>query len=530
MADDDEIIEGEATEVNNDTAIAVVPQPSVQTSLIVGGTAGLALMSDEAFEENLQSLVKLRERVDKVKLAIMREGVDYGTIPGTPKPTLLKPGAETLLRTFGLADTYIIVRTLGDGETGPDITYEVRSRIHVGDGDGPVIAEGVGEANSWEKKHRYRGFAARTCPSCGVVAIKRGKDFATKAPNWYCDRKMDGCGSNFPDAHGAITSQDVGQQENADPYDAANTLLKMAKKRSLVDGILTATGTSGVFTQDEDAPGHKAPAGAATPAPAPKAAAPRATSAPAPAPGPSTEGNEADGYTGPLREEPDGIRHTRGGASKLELKMKVGTRNHTAIILADEAALVPLAALQQGDVVTVYGRYTEREWATGKPPVKELVDVTRVTRDGQVLLDLGGIQPALTPEPDEPPPPAKAPAPAPTPPPAVVPTPAAERWAEYPEEAVVDEPMTLREWGVHTWPDNPEKPPYFRAMFVRKDGGLVQATAPMDDLEALHYLDIDVAGAASFAFSEGDMVHVVGTFAKGSRARGWVLITGLGAL
>ena len=38
--------------------------------------------------------------------------------------------------------------------------------------------------------------------------------------------------------------------ENDNPQDLANTILKMAKKRSFVDGILTVTGASRIFTQD----------------------------------------------------------------------------------------------------------------------------------------------------------------------------------------------------------------------------------------------------------------------------------------
>jgi len=526
VPDEEDVIEGEAVEVTHSRAVAVIPQ-QIQTSVIAGGTAGLAILTDEQFEENLAGLVKVRERVDKVKLAIMRQDVDYGTIPGTPKPTLLKPGAETLLRTFGLADSYIISRTIGDGENEPDITYEVRARIHVGDTAGPVIGEGVGEANSWEKKHRYRGAQARLCPSCGVAAIKRGKDFRTKDPNWYCDRKIDGCGSNFAEHTPAIEAQNVGQQENDDPYDLANTLLKMAKKRALVDGVLTATGTSGVFTQDEDAPGHRQQASAPAGAPARSQAAPSATPAPAAAPGPSTAGD--GGFTGPLREDPDGIRQTSDGRSKIELKMKVGNRNHTAIILAPAANLVAISALSSSDVVTVYGRLTERTWEVGKPTVKEIVDVTRVTRDGQTLVDLGGVQPTLAADAPTPTPTPQAAAPAPAPAP-VVPTPGPERWAVLEEEAIVDEPVVLQSWAMHNYPDQPDRPPYFRGIFLRANGELFQATAPLDDLEALHYLDIDIANVASFAFAEGDKVQLLGTFAKGTRARGWVLITGLGAL
>src|SRR6185369_6401125 len=45
------------------------------------------------------------------------------------------------------------------------------------------------------------------------------------------------------------------QQVRTNPADVANTILKMAKKRGLVDAILTVTAASDIFTQDiEDLP------------------------------------------------------------------------------------------------------------------------------------------------------------------------------------------------------------------------------------------------------------------------------------
>ena len=38
--------------------------------------------------------------------------------------------------------------------------------------------------------------------------------------------------------------------ENDNPADCYNTVLKMAKKRALVDAVLTATAASDIFTQD----------------------------------------------------------------------------------------------------------------------------------------------------------------------------------------------------------------------------------------------------------------------------------------
>ena len=38
----------------------------------------------------------------------------------------------------------------------------------------------------------------------------------------------------------------------SDPYNIINTILKMAKKRALIDAVLSATRTSGIFSQDLD--------------------------------------------------------------------------------------------------------------------------------------------------------------------------------------------------------------------------------------------------------------------------------------
>ena len=41
--------------------------------------------------------------VQEVMKAVMLEGTHYGKIPGTPKPSLWKPGAEVLAATFRIA-------------------------------------------------------------------------------------------------------------------------------------------------------------------------------------------------------------------------------------------------------------------------------------------------------------------------------------------------------------------------------------------------------------------------------------------
>lgn len=423
------IVEGEARELPEEEAVPeralTVTAPAVQSSVIVGGIAALARMSDETFDENLAALAKVRERVDKVKLALMVDGVDYGPpFAGSKKDVLLKPGTETLLRAFGLADSYVIEETRGNGETEPDLSVLAHARIHISDTSGPVIAEGIGAANTWETKHRYRGGELRVCPDCGKANIMHSRPPRT---GWWCGTRDGGCGHSFPEDNKAITDQQVGKAENPDPWDLANTVIKMAKKRALVDGVLTATGTSGLFSQDEDAPGAPKqptqPAGGAPQGAAPATGQPR-QSGPSAAPGPSEAGTGGEDVLpagviqAVVSEKPDpNVRivqdgHTEkrwtGPRPKLELITKVGNRKHTGIILGPLAEAAAVAAIQVGEVVRFIGCVVEEiEWQEGKPKKKEvwgppptyLMSDLQVMRDG-VWWSVNSAMPTLLPSAD----------------------------------------------------------------------------------------------------------------------------------
>lgn len=222
-----------------------------ERSLVVpgSGSLALALMSDEEFEARLQQVVKAQERSVRIKQALMKEGVDYGVIPGTgDKPTLLLPGAQKLCLAFRLVPTFDLSIRYGDGETSPQISVDARCYLHLSDAEGQVIAQGVGNANSWERRYRYRK-EGRTCPVCGGIGtVIKGKE--EYGGGWLCWKKNGGCGSKFPDGAVEIEQQQVGEVENPDPFDLLNTLEKMSKKRSLIDATLTATGMAGEFTQD----------------------------------------------------------------------------------------------------------------------------------------------------------------------------------------------------------------------------------------------------------------------------------------
>jgi len=117
----------------------------------------------------------------------LKQGHDYGIVPGTDKPTLLKPGAEKILMMMGLRSEFDIIDSTRDFEKG-FFQYQVRCRLLKGD---MVITEGFGAANTREKKYL-----------------------------------------------------------KSDPFTMDNTVLKMAKKRALVDATLLVASLSDIFTQD----------------------------------------------------------------------------------------------------------------------------------------------------------------------------------------------------------------------------------------------------------------------------------------
>ncbi len=243
-----------------------IEKPNGTTTAIVPITPR-GIITAEALTVATEQRALLRQYVEKH----MIEDTDYGKIPGTDKPTLLKPGAEKLVDLFRCTPKFALLYREEDHERGI-YAYTFRVRLYQRDAEA-VVAEGFGSANSREGRYRWRN-ANRKCPKCGAETV-----FASKhEPGFYCWGKKGGCGAKFGPADESITGQTTGRVENDDIATLANTILKMAKKRALVDGAIALARCSDMFTQDvEDFEEHTA----TTPEPAkaapPKPAAPRAT-------------------------------------------------------------------------------------------------------------------------------------------------------------------------------------------------------------------------------------------------------------
>jgi hypothetical protein len=138
------------------------------------------------------TLKEAKKRIDMLKKFVdemLIPGVDYGIVQGINKPTLLKPGAEKLCDAFGFSKRVDVINRLQDWYRGI-FHYEVRVTL-ICKRSGILEAEGIGCCNSKESAYKYES-----------------------------------------------------------GYDVVNTLIKMAKKRALIDAVLSATRSSDIFTQD----------------------------------------------------------------------------------------------------------------------------------------------------------------------------------------------------------------------------------------------------------------------------------------
>ncbi|MDP8922591.1 MAG: hypothetical protein M3O34_06900 [Chloroflexota bacterium] len=195
------------------------------------------------------SFAEMRRRVeqlDEFYRGVMQRGTDYDLIPGTPKPTLLQPGAQLLDAIFGLAPIFEELPGSVEDFEGGFFAYKIRCRL-VAKATGWTAAEAIGSCNSKENRYRWRE-ARRRCPECGAEAITKGRP--EYGGGWLCWRKTGGCGAKFRAGDESIEGQAVGKVENDDPYTLANTILKMAQKRAHIAATLNATGASRIFTQD----------------------------------------------------------------------------------------------------------------------------------------------------------------------------------------------------------------------------------------------------------------------------------------
>ena len=151
----------------------------------------------------------------KIVTENLTPGVHFGEIPGVKgKPTLFKAGAEKVVLTLGLTTKYTIIDSYVNREykkSVPEYGY---------DDNGKKVKTGTKELTGF---YEY----AIEC--------------------------------NLIDSQGRIVGSGIGscnsnetKYNTQDPFGIANTILKMAKKRALVDSALGIANLSDQLTQDLD--------------------------------------------------------------------------------------------------------------------------------------------------------------------------------------------------------------------------------------------------------------------------------------
>jgi hypothetical protein len=213
---------------------------------------------------------------------LMTKGKDYGEIPGTDKPTLLKPGAEKLCAFYGFTPRFEAVSIVEDwtgNDHGGEPFFYYRYRCQLWRGD-MLIAESEASCNSREKKYRYRwvpeselgGLPKEQYRSkdgrltiqeftFSVEKSETGGKYGKPPEYWqrFKDAIADGTAKKIKkttskgasyDGYEISYGETLYRVPNPDVADELNTIQKMSQKRALIASTLVACCASEYYTQD----------------------------------------------------------------------------------------------------------------------------------------------------------------------------------------------------------------------------------------------------------------------------------------
>lgn len=190
-------------------------------------------MNAELIERPDQGMANLTARqirqhvnlIAEVMKEVMKQGTHFGIIPGCPKPSLFKPGAEKIAVTFRIA----VTTEVEDLSTSDYKKYRVTCTAYAQ--DGTKLGSAVGTASSNETKYQWR--------------------------KPVCDQEFEECEIDRKREKWINTKTEPIKikQIKTECDDLDNTILQMADKRAYVAVVRKVTAASDVFTQDiEDLP------------------------------------------------------------------------------------------------------------------------------------------------------------------------------------------------------------------------------------------------------------------------------------
>ena len=183
---------------------------TIMTTTLVNSTALITSLPTGLIQHRADAL---RAFKDFIKTDFI-DGVDYGLIPSTDKPTLFKAGYEKIQFYLGLSPQYRLINR----EFVPN--QEIKQKVWNNETKQYDVVEMIRNFYSWE---------------------------------WACDlysgntKVAEGVGcANTEERKYVIQYSKKGET----PDNLANTVMKIAKKRALGDAILNVGGISDMFTVD----------------------------------------------------------------------------------------------------------------------------------------------------------------------------------------------------------------------------------------------------------------------------------------
>jgi len=210
--------------------------------------------------------------------SILKPELDFGIIPGTPKPSLYKPGAEKLRFVYGLGAEFDCIDKTVDLDR-PFIDYSYRCTIK--SKTGQILSQCEGSCNSLEPKFGYLWKQVNELPEGTDISRLPSKTTGKKLSEFdFAINKGETSGQygkpqeywdNWRQAIQSGRAKQVNKKSksgkdliaweldetvtvyrimNPDVIGVKNTIMKMAQKRAFVGAILLATGASEFFTQD----------------------------------------------------------------------------------------------------------------------------------------------------------------------------------------------------------------------------------------------------------------------------------------
>ena len=158
--------------------------------------------------------------------AVMKPGVHYGSVDGTDRKFLWKPGAEKLSVLFGLSVDCSVIESR---VTAEEVYFRVRAVCNAA--DGRVLSVQEGACSTGEDKYGWREALSEEEFEDAEHHLRRFKFKKTRRGRELLVLKI------------PQVRRDAGEQ--------LNTILQMAQKRAMVAAVRSATAASDIFAIED---------------------------------------------------------------------------------------------------------------------------------------------------------------------------------------------------------------------------------------------------------------------------------------